>query len=93
MIYMIFTSACKLSNATVCALKRLIISDTCSFTVSCVDECLVKFFGKAHISQLCSVEPYQQHPVPMLSVAVLTFGQRHTALCGQENNSTSETKV
>lgn len=49
-------------------------SCTCSFTVACADQGLVKFFSGAYPSQLCSVEPCQQHPVSVLSVAVMACG-------------------
>lgn len=47
---------------------------TCSFTVACADQGLVKFFSGANPSQLCSVEPREQHPVSVLSVAVMACG-------------------
>lgn len=66
---------------------------TCSFPVPCDDEALVEFFSRAPLSQLLPMEPDQQHPVPMLLIAVLTCGQTHTALYSQENNSTSRNNL
>lgn len=47
---------------------------TCSFIVACADEGLEKFFGGALPSQLCPVEPYEQHPVSVFFIAVLACG-------------------
>lgn len=58
---------------------------TCSFTVACADEGLVKFFSRARPSQLCSVEPYQQHPVSMFFVAVLACGWTWPCTDGQNS--------
>lgn len=58
---------------------------TRSFTVACADEGLVKFFSRARPSQLCSVEPYQQHPVSMFFIAVLTCGLTWTCTVGQNS--------
>lgn len=49
-------------------------SCTCSFTVARADQGSVKFFSGAHPSQLCTVEPCQQHPVSVLPVAVIACG-------------------
>lgn len=56
---------------------------TCCFTVACADEGLVKLFSRARPSQLCSVEPYQQHPVSMFFIAVLACGLTWTCTDGQ----------
>lgn len=64
---------------------------TCCFTVPYEDEALVKFFIRSLMSQLCPMKPYQQHPVSMLFVALLTCGQTCTALDSRENNSASKT--
>lgn len=57
---------------------QLIVSSsyscTCSFTVACANQGLVKFFSGAHPRQLCTVEPCQQHPVSVLPVAVIACG-------------------
>lgn len=39
------------------------------------------------------MEPYQEHPVPMLLIAVLTCGQTCTALYRQQNNLSNKTNV
>lgn len=65
--------------------KRSFLLCTCSFTVACADEGLVKFFSRAHPSQLCSVEPYQQHPVSMFFIAVVACGLTWTCTVGQNS--------
>lgn len=39
------------------------------------------------------MEPYQQHPVAVLLIAVLTCGQTCTVMYGQESNSACKTEV
>lgn len=79
-------------SLSIFVLKTFLTECTCSFPVPCEDEALVEFFGRALLSQLLPVEPDQQHPVTMLSIAVLTYRQAGTALCSQEYNSHSVLK-
>lgn len=48
---------------------------TCGIPVPCDNEALEEFFWGVLLCQFFSMEPNQQHPVPMLFIAVLIYGQ------------------